>query len=150
MTRLRSLDSLRGLAALAVVVCHSLIFIYKSAPWLPYLISVPPLSLFVTAGGAVLLFYILSGYVLALSLGDNQPSEWGIFVVRRVCRIWPTYLVVLLASAGLGTVATTISSTAPPRNRGKTPGGQACALRSLTRSGRNGTSAVAALSLAPR
>ena len=36
------------------------------------------------------------------------------------------------------------------RNRGKTPGGQACALRSLTRSGRNGTSAVAALSLAPR
>ena len=35
-------------------------------------------------------------------------------------------------------------------NRGKTPGGQACALRSLTRSGRNGTSAVAALSLAPR
>jgi Phospholipid methyltransferase len=34
-------------------------------------------------------------------------------------------------------------------NRGKTPGGQACALRSLTRSGRKGTS-VSALSLAPR
>jgi hypothetical protein len=36
------------------------------------------------------------------------------------------------------------------RNRGKTPGDQGCALRSLTRSGRDGTSASAALSLAPR
>jgi hypothetical protein len=36
-------------------------------------------------------------------------------------------------------------------NRGKTPGGQACALRSLTRSGRKGSSpAPSALSLAPR
>jgi type I restriction enzyme, S subunit len=35
-------------------------------------------------------------------------------------------------------------------NRGITPGGQACALRSLTRSGRRGTSVSAALSLAPR
>ena len=35
-------------------------------------------------------------------------------------------------------------------NRGKTPGGQGCALRSLTRSGRRGTSVSAAPSLAPR
>ena len=35
-------------------------------------------------------------------------------------------------------------------NRGRTPGGQVCALRSLTRSGRKGTSVSAALSLAPR
>jgi polar amino acid transport system substrate-binding protein len=35
-------------------------------------------------------------------------------------------------------------------NRGKRPGGQACARHRLTRSGRRGTSVSAALSLAPR
>jgi transposase len=51
----------------------------------------------------------------------------------------------LLAGRGIEAVIPSIT-----RNRGKSPGGQACGLRRLMRSGRKGTSVSAALSLAPR
>jgi peptidoglycan/LPS O-acetylase OafA/YrhL len=107
-TRVASLDALRGLAALSVVACHFLLLLadtpfgHHLTPWL----QLPPFSLFQTAYGAVILFFVLSGYVLALSLaGDNGPPSWGGFAVRRFCRIWPPFALTILISFVIGYVA---------------------------------------------
>ena len=75
-TRVASLDSLRGLAALTVVTCHYFILLGStpSGEWISLWLQIPPLSLFRTAYGAVILFFVLSGYVLALSL-RRQAEE---------------------------------------------------------------------------
>lgn len=74
----------------------------------------PAAVLFVTASGAVILFFVLSGYVLALSLGESPLSEWGTFIIRRVLRIWPTYLVVILSAALLAFATQHAGLTPPP------------------------------------
>ena len=108
-SRLASLDSLRGLAALSVVACHYLILLadtpfgQRASSWL----WLPPLSLIRSAYGAVILFFVLSGYVLALSLlGERKPS-WGEFAARRFFRIWPPYAATILISFAIGHLAPT-------------------------------------------
>ena len=104
-TRLASLDSIRGLAALSVVICHYLIFLQGTAlgreiwHWL----WVPPLSLFRSAYGSVILFFVLSGYVLALSLAGERRS-WLVFAIRRFFRIWPAFAIALGASFVIGEI----------------------------------------------
>src|ERR1700733_5961474 len=116
-SRVTSLDSVRGLAALTVVVCHYLIllagtpFAEHVSPWLAY----PPLSLFKTAYGAVVLFFVLSGYVLALSLrSESNTPSWSGFAVRRFCRIWPPYAATILISFAIGHAALQADSVLPP------------------------------------
>src|SRR4051794_11612155 len=90
--RLGALDSLRGLAALTVVICHALWLCKPDTPlrdlyhagiqsahsvrglvqWLrempvSFLIETSPLHLFVAGHEAVILFYLLSGFVLYLT-----------------------------------------------------------------------------------
>jgi peptidoglycan/LPS O-acetylase OafA/YrhL len=110
--RVRSLDALRGLAALAVVVSH-----WHDAfpPWTSGIPSAfsrefwkDPFGIllqhtghiFNLGGSAVIVFFVLSGFVLALSL--EAPDEtYGRFVIKRVFRIWPPLAFVVLLSAGL-------------------------------------------------
>jgi len=47
---------------------------------------------------AVLLFFILSGFVLALPATDGRPQSYTTFLVRRVFRIYVPYLAALLVS----------------------------------------------------
>lgn len=72
-----ALDGLRGVAALVVVAEHYLKHFYPvsavdyavvapGASWWEYL-SIPPFNLFTNGAAAVSLFFVLSGYVLALS-----------------------------------------------------------------------------------
>jgi peptidoglycan/LPS O-acetylase OafA/YrhL len=114
--RLAALDSLRGLAALSVVACHYLILLRGTpigqslAPWL----RVPPFSLFWSANGAVILFFVLSGYVLALGLlGDRRPG-WAGFAARRFCRIWFPYAATLMVSFAIGHAALATDPVLPP------------------------------------
>ena len=102
--RIAELDALRGLAALSVVACHYLLLLSATPfgraimAWL----AVPPLSLLRTARGSVILFFVLSGYVLAPSLiGERRPSWLG-FALRRLCRIWLPFAATILASFALG------------------------------------------------
>lgn len=80
-----SLQSLRGLAALLVVL-HHCTFYYNYDTGLKKVAEIA-----LNAHGAVVLFFVLSGYVLAKSLvkrpiGLPQVAE---FYVRRVFRIYP-------------------------------------------------------------
>jgi peptidoglycan/LPS O-acetylase OafA/YrhL len=77
----RSLDAVRGLAALSVVLCHYLNILtgLPLGTMLMSLAALPPLSLLVTGYGAVILFFVLSGYVLTLSLMRDSELGWGRF-----------------------------------------------------------------------
>jgi peptidoglycan/LPS O-acetylase OafA/YrhL len=101
------LDSVRGLAALAVIGSH-----YVRAYDLPChsnfcdrLLTYSPLHIAWDGGAAVSLFFVLSGLVLSLKhfrhslTPDLSHYPLGAFILRRIFRIWPPYLVVLAVSA---------------------------------------------------
>lgn len=83
-----TLDALRGIAALAVVVVH-----------IPMLFGLPQQ---LSSGLAVDLFFILSGFVLEHAYGDGLRREmsFSAFIRVRMIRLYPLYLigVVLYAS----------------------------------------------------
>ena len=91
--RIEHLDSLRGLAALAVVFGHTM-GSYKSFQY-EFIYSV-------TAHSAVVFFFLLSGFVLSRSLlkkGDIRITELISYVIRRTFRLYPMMVVALLFGA---------------------------------------------------
>jgi peptidoglycan/LPS O-acetylase OafA/YrhL len=112
VTKINSLDSLRGAAAF-VVLCHHLLLIQPAA-WLSYSQSLPfrlenpwswiyatPLSLLVNGQASVLIFFVLSGLVLALSFVGRDRQDYAPFLIKRFTRLWPAFAVAILISAGL-------------------------------------------------
>ncbi len=92
-SHLAVLDGLRGLAVLIVLASH-----FSSAGLFPR----PALHGVGKSG--VYLFFVLSAWLLArnlLRLPDGalaRPHTWLDYALRRILRIWPLYLVVLVSS----------------------------------------------------
>ncbi|MFL5951660.1 MAG: acyltransferase family protein [Gaiellaceae bacterium] len=90
------LDTLRFVAAASVLVQHvvqfQLLFGYGSAGWFH--------RLFLTSRDGVLLFFVLSGflitYLLLVELERDGSIDIRRFYVRRVLRIWPLYFLLLV------------------------------------------------------
>jgi peptidoglycan/LPS O-acetylase OafA/YrhL len=84
--RYKQLDALRGLAAFTVVLSH---FALLTPP--AFLRHLPWRML---CGGreAVILFFTLSGFVLALQIYGTRRLSFGEFVIRRICRIYLPYV----------------------------------------------------------
>ena len=82
MRRIKELDSIRGLAALAIVFFH----LWRHA-----------LSIL---GTAVDLFFVLSGYLITTIILTNALNDHFLFsfYMRRGLRIWPIYYLTLLGS----------------------------------------------------
>ncbi len=110
--RLAALDSVRGLAAMIVVVHHCLLtqpafsdFFFSGwrtpahtrAEWLLFW---TPAGLAWSGFEAVTLFYVLSGLVLALPWVEHRPPGYVAFCVKRVARIYLPYAVAV-ALAGV-------------------------------------------------
>ena len=108
--RLKSLDCLRGVAALIVVFHHALLVLPGggedriallargfSAPmaWL-YL---TPLRLLVADPAAVLLFFVLNGLVLTMTFIDRDDVRYLPFAVKRITRIWLPFALVIVVAA---------------------------------------------------
>jgi peptidoglycan/LPS O-acetylase OafA/YrhL len=98
--RILELDAVRGLAAVTVVVGHSLAVLpsFDAATrgarglGLVNAVKYTPLALVQSGDAAVILFFVLSGFVLTLPfMGTRAPSYRG-FLAKRVCRIWLPYL----------------------------------------------------------
>jgi peptidoglycan/LPS O-acetylase OafA/YrhL len=93
--RYRQLDSLRGLAALAVFFGHALggkidtplmVFIQKT-----------PLGIMFNGGAAVMFFFVLSGFVLSLPfVGNEKPLKLTAFYVKRIFRIYPALILAIV------------------------------------------------------
>ncbi|HEX4306867.1 MAG TPA: acyltransferase [Solirubrobacterales bacterium] len=95
--RLAELDAVRGLAALIVVISHLAITIpaiddanRANGLTVINLVRFSPLAGFIEGGAAVIVFFVLSGYVLALSY-ERGRQTYGGFLVRRVARLWFPY-----------------------------------------------------------
>jgi len=83
--RLESLDALRGIAALAVVVYH---FGYRVAEIYPEVGE--PVEALIGGQFGVHLFFVISGLVIFLSLQRATPRT---FLISRFIRLYPTYWV---------------------------------------------------------
>jgi peptidoglycan/LPS O-acetylase OafA/YrhL len=93
--RYQELDSLRGLAALTVVFYHfSLLLPEQSQD----VLLAPPLKLLVSGYPAVILFFLLSGFVLSLPYLRDKPPTYRVFLIKRICRIYLPYLAALVLS----------------------------------------------------
>ena len=97
--RIGSLDSLRGLAALTVVLQHVLatpVFaaVHGGAGW-AWVLAYTPLHVFFAGPEAVILFFVLSGFVLGVPYFSATPPRAGAFLIRRVCRIYLPYIAAL-------------------------------------------------------
>lgn len=90
--RLHFLDALRGIAASAVFVAHALHY------------TAPDAERALTRWGdlgvyGVLLFFMISGYVIPLSL--DRAGAAIPFWIGRIFRLWPLYLAVLVATVAV-------------------------------------------------
>lgn len=100
--RWTQLDGLRGIAALCVVICHYAEVI-KDDPALAgsaiqrglHALALSPLGGLMLGLPAVLLFFVLSGFSLALML-RKADSDYASYAARRIIRIWPPYVMSIL------------------------------------------------------
>jgi len=97
--RYNYLDSSRGLAALVVLLSHFQLTILPQLNDSSLLKS--PLKFFIDGQAAILYFFILSGYVLTLSLKNKSVIsvfDYLKFIIIRIFRIFPAYIFTLIIS----------------------------------------------------
>ncbi|NOV00210.1 acyltransferase family protein [Paenibacillus planticolens] len=96
-TRLEELDSLRGFAAIFVVFLHMYLMV-PGDKFLKIIFEYSPFRLFTSGGESVVLFFVLSGFVLSLPYFNNKQSSYFSFVVKRICRIYLPYLFTVIVA----------------------------------------------------
>ena len=99
--RFHELDSLRGIAAFSVMLSH-VFLVYPiiwdtarpdDAPLWLRLVMFSPLRVIWAGHEAVVFFFVLSGFVLALLFfGNGDPPAYRLYLIKRVIRIYPPYL----------------------------------------------------------
>ena len=101
--RIEFLDSIRGLAAVFVLLYHSLSFQWPSQ--VVTLINLPVINIFFDGKAAVAMFFVLSGFVLSrpylLPATNGAPPRKIIlptFYLRRFTRIWIPWFAVFCLS----------------------------------------------------
>lgn len=105
--RFDQLDALRGIAALTVVFNHCVRVIPGSGSSESVggntalgIVKYTPLHLVWAGHQAVMFFFVLSGFVLTLPFLRGRADPYGTFVLRRICRIWIPYVVIVAAALG--------------------------------------------------
>jgi peptidoglycan/LPS O-acetylase OafA/YrhL len=90
--RVTQLDAIRGIAAVTVV-CHHwwAISQFHPPPWI-----FRPL---ITGREAVILFFVLSGYVLSLPIWSGRQLPYQEYIIRRTFRIYIPFVAALALSA---------------------------------------------------
>ena len=107
--RISSLDGLRGICALTVVFFHW--WLLQPSAWnfvskkilppytdLQYFLAGTPLNVFVAGSVSVSIFFVISGAVLALTFSEIDKEQFAPFALKRFCRIYLPYFVVVVAS----------------------------------------------------
>ena len=105
MKRMPELDAIRGLAALTVVISHFAVYsIFDMAkgdiePFsFMYIYNYTPLRIIHAGHEAVILFFILSGFVLTLSYSSESNFNIISFLFKRFSRIYIPVFVMLLVT----------------------------------------------------
>lgn len=110
--RFEELDSIRGLAATSVIMAHlSIILPFNH---LFEKISYTPLHFFWLGHESVILFFVLSGFVLSLPYHLKKAPKYKGYLIRRLCRILipsvtslfiAIFIIYLLAPKGLSVLS---------------------------------------------
>jgi peptidoglycan/LPS O-acetylase OafA/YrhL len=111
--RISELDALRGIAAFTVLIGHCFavfpaaydIFTSRSMETTNYTLkylTFSPLHIFWNGHAAVTLFFILSGFVLSVSHYDVRKFKYSNYIVKRMCRLYIPYIVIVTISVLLG------------------------------------------------
>jgi peptidoglycan/LPS O-acetylase OafA/YrhL len=116
--RLRSIDALRGIAALGVVFYHA---VEQGPKWLPNnLFDYPVRALqFISSFGyvGVFLFFVISGFCIHLqwakarATGVEPDIRFGQFWKRRLRRLYPPYLIALALFLLIAAIKSEVSFT---------------------------------------
>jgi peptidoglycan/LPS O-acetylase OafA/YrhL len=104
--RLTALDGLRGVAAMAVVLSHIFgttpAFMHPAHGSVAWWLSYTPVSLFWNGKEAVIVFFVLSGFVLARPFLSGAGQSWRGYYPRRLIRLyfpmWGALLFTLLVT----------------------------------------------------
>lgn len=105
--RIGELDSVRGIASLTVVIHHCLIafpiflaahFHEKVQNTIVKILSYTPIHTIWAGHEAVLLFFVLSGFVLSLPYLKEGSLRYPEYLVKRFCRIYIPYLAAIVLS----------------------------------------------------
>ena len=107
--RLEQLDGLRGICALAVLVRH----LVYAAPWSTGNIKFYPSLFFMFIASfahvAVLVFFVLSGFVIGYTTPPKFTwKEAKHYVIRRLIRLYPIYLFAIFLTFALAETPYTI------------------------------------------
>lgn len=95
--RLDYLESLRGIAALLVVLHHH----YMTAPVFLEYLRVTPLRFLINGRSSVIFFFVLSGFVIVYGIiNGRRKFSYPNFIVRRIVRIYFPYVVSGLIAIG--------------------------------------------------
>lgn len=89
-SRYDQLDALRGLAAFGVVISH--FSLLTPLEWVKH----TPLSLISSGHESVILFFVLSGFVLSIQLTSAAGISYPLYAAKRICRIYVPYLAAVL------------------------------------------------------
>ena len=89
--RNQSIDSLRALAAGGVFCAH--------------VVRIPPTPIVELGRFGVLLFFLVSGYCITLSLARREPRPLAAFLIRRGLRLFPAYWVGVVLAIVCATTA---------------------------------------------
>ena len=102
--RIAQLDGVRGIAILLVLIWHYAACQVVAAP--ASLAAYGTRALSLTWSG-VDLFFVLSGFLIAGTLLDNRAASnyFRVFYIRRVCRIFPLYFLLLAVFIALDATA---------------------------------------------
>jgi peptidoglycan/LPS O-acetylase OafA/YrhL len=113
--RIGELDAVRGIAALVVVLHHCWQVVLPDQNTFPFIpattptaatrwaawINLSPAKLLFAGHPAVAVFLVLSGLVLTRQLQGAHRATYTQFVIRRICRIWVPFAIVILCAAVL-------------------------------------------------
>ena len=90
--RIKTLDSLRGIAASIVVIHHVCLVIHTKHSFM----DSTPLYFFETGHEAVIFFFLLSGFVLTYQAEKQIEFSYQKFIFQRFFRIYIPYLFVII------------------------------------------------------
>lgn len=94
MKRIQPLDGVRGVAILLVIVWH---YIQNQIVPEPYSLAAYVKKMLSLTWSGVDLFFVLSGFLIVGILLDHRDASnyFHVFYIRRICRIFPLYFLLL-------------------------------------------------------